>query len=192
MISLSEAVELAKKRERLHHSLVVGAILKLLAELWGEDQELWERVGILHDIDYPKTKDCKEMHGVKAASELEGKIPVQALQAIKSHDFRTGNKPKSRLDNSLIFADALTHIFSDIDSFAGFQYSEFLKALERVTKNGRPWIKRIILDFINENRLQPSIVERLWNAYSCARAAIGGSEITARCVIRTWLAWRTA
>ena len=169
MSDLNEAVELAKKSERLRHSLVVGAILKLLAELWCEDQELWERVGILHDIDYPKTKDCKEMHGVIAAKELDGKISVQALQAIKCHDFWTGYKPKSRLDKSLIFADALTHVFSGIDSLAGFQYSEFLKTLELVTESGQPWMKRIILDFINENSLHPSIVERLWKAYSCVR-----------------------
>jgi len=53
-------------------------------------------------------------HGIVASEILKGKLPETCLYAIKCHDYRTGFKPKSKLDNALIVADTLAVIIEDI------------------------------------------------------------------------------
>ena len=86
-----EAISLVRsevKNENLiKHMLAVGAIMKHIAKKIGEDDELWEIAGILHDIDYEKTKSNIAQHSLISAEMLKGKIPEQAINAIKSHNF---------------------------------------------------------------------------------------------------------
>lgn len=164
MLSLEQAKRIACEGSRYDHSLRVGSIMRVLAKEWDQDPQLWEIVGVLHDIDYDETKDLKEMHGVKAAERLDGKIPVDALHAIKSHDYRTGVKPVSRLDNALIFSDGLAHIFSSLDEKTEFSYSRFEEVVEQVTKAGRSWMLDIIQKYISDNDLTHGIIEKLWDS----------------------------
>ncbi len=56
MITREESIALIKKNVKnknlVNHMIAVGAIMKGLAEHFGEDQQLWEAVGLLHDVDY--------------------------------------------------------------------------------------------------------------------------------------------
>ena len=108
-----EAISLVRsevKNENLiKHMLAVGAIMKHIAKKIGEDDELWEIAGILHDIDYEKTKSNIAQHSLISAEMLKGKIPEQAINAIKSHNFEnTDVLPKSKMDFALIAADAIS------------------------------------------------------------------------------------
>ena len=55
MITREESLALVKQHVKnknlVNHMVAVGAIMKGLAEHFGEDPELWEAVGILHDVD---------------------------------------------------------------------------------------------------------------------------------------------
>ncbi len=109
MISDEEAREMLEQvdMENLRkHMLAVGAIMEKLAEKFGEDAELWKLTGWLHDIDYKKS-DMNE-HGIISAKMLEGKLPEEALHAIKAHNELTGVKAESLLDKALIAADAVS------------------------------------------------------------------------------------
>jgi len=89
------------------HMLAVAAIMKALAEHFGEDSEKWELTGLLHDIDYEKTKNNPEKHGLEAENLLKDKVSAEILRAIKAHNFEyTGIKPESRMEKALIAADA--------------------------------------------------------------------------------------
>ena len=91
------------------HMYAVSAIMEKLAEEFGEDRKRWRLTGLLHDIDYEETKDDPEKHALRSAEMLEGKLPEDCLQAIKAHNsMYTEIKPESRMEKSLIAADAIS------------------------------------------------------------------------------------
>lgn len=166
MISIWEARKIAKDRTKYEHSVIVSTIMKRLAEYWDQDSVLWEIVGILHDIDWDETRVKKELHGVIAAEQLRDKLSDAALDAIRCHDHRTGFKPTTKLDKALIFADGLAHIFINMNDISGFSYNLFLDKLDHETSKGRPWMKNIILTYIDDNDLNSEFLNMLWKKTS--------------------------
>ena len=114
MISRDESISLVKehvKNENLvNHMVAVGAIMKGLAEHFGEDPELWEAVGILHDIDYETFGEDFSKHGAISAEMVKDLLPEEAVNAIKRHNELTGNIPETRFDIALLAADAISGI----------------------------------------------------------------------------------
>jgi len=91
------------------HVIAVAKIMKALARRVGKDEELWEVVGLLHDIDYERTKNEPSKHGLEAEKMLENRVPPEVVRAIKAHNFEnTGVLPESDLDKALIVADAVS------------------------------------------------------------------------------------
>jgi len=112
MITREEALGRVKQHvsngNLVKHMVAVSAIMKDLAEHLGEDRELWEVVGILHDIDYEEVGDDWERHGVVSAEMVADELPEEAVHAIKAHNPRTGYKTESPMDVALLSADALS------------------------------------------------------------------------------------
>lgn len=112
MITREEALELIKQRlepSLVTHSLESEAVLRALALELKQDAELWARTGLLHDLDYGATKDNPARHGLDAAEELEDQLPVEALDAIRAHNFEhTGFAPSSPLDFALRCGETVT------------------------------------------------------------------------------------
>ena len=95
------------KNENLRkHMVAVAAIMKKLASMLGEDEEIWYYAGLLHDIDYEQV-DMKE-HGLKSAEMLQGMLPENALHAIMAHNEMTGVEAKTKFDYALIASDAIS------------------------------------------------------------------------------------
>ena len=93
----------------LQHALASEAVMRALARHFGEDEELWGLAGLLHDVDYPLTKDAPERHGVQAVGILGDKVPAEAVYAIQAHNSEcTGVEPKSRLDFALRAGETIT------------------------------------------------------------------------------------
>jgi len=94
------------------HCYAVGAVMKSLAEHFGEDQAKWEIVGLLHDGDYEETKSLPEKHTILMSEWLKekGENDKELIDAILSHNFsHTGqNPPKNNLEWSLFCCDELT------------------------------------------------------------------------------------
>jgi len=112
LISREEALALVRQKvandKLVKHMLAVEAIMRELARELGEDEELWGLTGLLHDLDYEETKDDFSKHGLRSAELLEGKLPPEALHAIKAHNDFTGVQPETKLDIALRAADALS------------------------------------------------------------------------------------
>ena len=96
------------------HSLLVGSIMRKLADRFQADTKLWEIVGILHDLDFPATESDLARHGLVTVQMLGDSLPPEALQAIAAHDHRTGVQADSLLAQSLRAADALADIASHV------------------------------------------------------------------------------
>lgn len=113
MINREQSLKLLNKylknENLIKHSFAVEIILKELARNLNEDEEIWKLTGLLHDLDYDYSKGNPEKHAALAAQILEGLVPAEMTNAIKSHNFQhTMQDPVTSLDKSLIAADAVS------------------------------------------------------------------------------------
>jgi len=116
MISREEALELLKAQNpephMVSHALETEAVMRGVARKLNQDEELWGLTGLLHDLDFPQTKDRMEEHALVGAKMLEGKLPEQALNAIRAHNEATGHTPKSDFDFALRCSETVTGLVS--------------------------------------------------------------------------------
>ena len=98
------------KQEFLNHNLEVGSAMNALAIHYKEDQELWQAIGILHDIDIELYGDKLEDHTVKGEKILQSENVDQSfIDIIKSHNGEYVNQPRENLiEHCLYAADGLT------------------------------------------------------------------------------------
>ena len=111
MLARAEALELLKNTAPDHlfiHALETEAVMRAMAERLGQDQEVWGLAGLLHDLDYPQTKDTPEKHGLLTAETLTGKLPDDAVQAIARHNEMNGNLPETQFDFALRCGETVT------------------------------------------------------------------------------------
>jgi hypothetical protein len=91
------------------HCLESEAVLRALALRLGQEEEIWGLTGLLHDLDYATTKDNPARHGLDSAELLAGKLPDEAIQAIRAHNAEhTGVAPASLLDFALRCGETVT------------------------------------------------------------------------------------
>jgi hypothetical protein len=113
MLSREQALELLKghvnEEHLLKHSLETESVMRYLARELDQDEELWALTGLLHDLDYSKTKSDPEQHGLVAAEMLAESLPEEGLQAIRAHNGElTKVAPESRLDFALRCGETIT------------------------------------------------------------------------------------
>jgi len=112
-VKREEAIKLLEEHIQtpnlIKHSLAVGAIMKALAEKFGEDQEKWEICGLLHDIDYEKTKDNPNEHSLLGAKMLKDlDFDEEIVEAVKAHNEVHQIEPKSLMAKALYVCDPLS------------------------------------------------------------------------------------
>ena len=112
MITREECIDLVKhnvkNRNLVNHMIAVGAIMRGMAERFGEDPDLWEAVGILHDVDYETFGDDFSRHGAVSADMVQDLLPEDAVNAVRRHNPLTGHEPETKFDISLLAADAMS------------------------------------------------------------------------------------
>ena len=97
----------------LHHALETEAVMRGLALRLGYDQDLWGLTGLLHDLDFPQTKDDPAQHGLITAQKLQGQLPEEGLQAIAAHNSEmNGADPVSIFDFALRCGETVTGLIS--------------------------------------------------------------------------------
>lgn len=105
------ALVLGKRPENhlVNHATQTEAIMRALAGRLGRDPELWGQTGLLHDLDFPETRDTPGRHGLAAREALAGKLPGEALAAIAAHnEEHTGVVAATDLDFALRAAESST------------------------------------------------------------------------------------
>lgn len=91
------------------HMLAVEAAVRAYARKFGADEELWGRVGLLHDFDYERFPDAPA-HPLEGSKILrERGYPEEVIYAILSHaDYLADQYPRcSQLDKTLYACDEL-------------------------------------------------------------------------------------
>ena len=98
-----------KNQNLIKHSLAVEAGMRALARYFGEDEEKWAIAGLLHDIDYEKTKGDPNLHS-KVGSQIlrEMGFDQEICDAILTHNEVHGILPITKMAKALFCLDPLT------------------------------------------------------------------------------------
>jgi putative nucleotidyltransferase with HDIG domain len=90
------------------HGLAVEASMRGFARRYGEDEELWGIVGLIHDFDYEKHPDPLE-HGLAGGRILrELGWPDVITHAVESHNDHVGVLRENLMEQVLFSSDELT------------------------------------------------------------------------------------
>jgi len=123
MISRDEAyailAEHTKNPNLIKHMLAVEAGMRAYARRFGEDEETWAALGLLHDFDYeahpepdPEAKTGHPFWGVNHLREKG--YPEEFLRAILSHADYTGVPRETRMAKALYAVDELTGLIAAV------------------------------------------------------------------------------
>ena len=90
------------------HMLGVEAAVRGYARLWGEPEEEWAVVALLHDFDYERWPEPKD-HPFRGVEILKEKgYPEWVTRAILSHADYSGVARQSRLEHTLFACDEMS------------------------------------------------------------------------------------
>ncbi len=92
----------------IKHALAVEAVMRHFARLFGEDEEKWGVIGLVHDLDW---EQYPEQHCVVTERVLtEAGWPPEYIRAVLSHGYGivTEIKPEHRMEKVLYTIDELT------------------------------------------------------------------------------------
>ncbi len=90
------------------HMLAVEASVRGYARLYGEDEEAWGIVALLHDFDYERYPNAEHhpFKGVEVLTDLD--YPEWVTRAILSHADYSGVPRESRLEKVLYACDEMS------------------------------------------------------------------------------------
>ena len=96
------ALDLLKKYVKnpklIAHSLASEAIMRKLANHFGEDEDKWGLAGLLHDIDVEITNGEHELHGLRAKEILQNEgLDEDIVEAIVLHNEMAAKMPRTTL-----------------------------------------------------------------------------------------------
>ncbi|MGR3303727.1 MAG: HDIG domain-containing metalloprotein [Candidatus Scalindua sp.] len=99
-----------KNENLLKHCLASEAIMRSLARELNTDIEKWGLAGLLHDLDFEKTKDDPATHTLVSSRILEDHgIDSETIKAIKGHNAEAlGISRETKLDFALAAAETIT------------------------------------------------------------------------------------
>ena len=92
----------------VHHCTAVGSVMRYLARRHGENEEMWEVIGLVHDLDWERFPD---QHCMKTRAILEDlEWPVEYIRAVLSHGWGicTDVEPETLLEKTLYAVDEMT------------------------------------------------------------------------------------
>ena len=99
--------EYTKSDSLLKHAMAVEAALRGYARQFGEDEEAWGIVGLLHDFDYERWPSLDD-HPFRGCEILREKgYPDWVTRAILSHADYSGVPRESRLEKTLWACDEM-------------------------------------------------------------------------------------
>jgi len=99
--------EFTKSESLLKHALAVEAAVRGYARKFGEDEEAWGMVALLHDFDYERWPSADD-HPFRGSEILKARgYPEWMVRAILSHADYSGVPRESQLEKTLFACDEM-------------------------------------------------------------------------------------
>lgn len=115
-LTCERALELLKttttEGHLFQHSTAVGAAMRAMAKYFGQDENYWQAVGILHDYDYEQHPEEHLRHTETPLTEAG--VNPEAVRAIMAHGYGicSGVEPVTNMEKSLYAVDELTGLIA--------------------------------------------------------------------------------
>lgn len=114
----SEALKIVRtyvKNEGLvNHMLSVAIAMRFYAEKFGEDADIWEVVGLLHDFDWEIHPTLEEHPQAGAPILRQHGVPEDIIRAVLSHAEETGIVRESLMEKALFACDEITGLVTAV------------------------------------------------------------------------------
>lgn len=92
----------------IRHAFAVEGVMRFMARKYGEDEEVWGIVGLIHDLDYEQFPDqhCKKTEAILK----ENNWPDDLIRAVVSHGWGICSdvEPTTHMEKVLFAIDELT------------------------------------------------------------------------------------
>jgi len=112
--ALALVKEFTKSENLVNHMLAVEAAMRAYAYKYGEDEEAWGVVGLLHDFDW-EIHPSLDDHPTKGAPILrERGVSEEDIRTILSHGIETGVPRETLRDKALYAVDELTGLITAV------------------------------------------------------------------------------
>ncbi len=98
--------EYTKQDYLIKHHLAVEAAMKYYARKFGEDENVWGKIGLIHDFEYEKFPDQHPQKGSEILAEHG--YPEDWIYAVKTHGDHLGLPRTHPVDKTLYAVDELT------------------------------------------------------------------------------------
>jgi len=93
----------------IEHCVATGAIMRAVAPHLNEDPDLFETIGILHDIDYEIVSGDMERHGIVGADMLlMAGVSEEIADAVRRHNHHLFSGHSTPVDLCLQSADSIS------------------------------------------------------------------------------------
>jgi putative nucleotidyltransferase with HDIG domain len=104
--------EFTKSESLRHHALAVEAGMRAYARKYGEDEEKWGIVGLIHDFDYERFPTVPQHATEGPRILLERGWPEEIARAVQSHANYSGVSRESLMEKALYAVDELTGLIT--------------------------------------------------------------------------------
>ncbi len=106
--------EHTRSENLINHMLAVEAAMRAYARRFGEDEESWGLVGLLHDFDWEMHPTLDE-HPMKGAPILRARgVAEEDIRTILSHAEQSGVPRETLRDRALYAVDELTGLITAV------------------------------------------------------------------------------
>jgi len=118
------------------HCLAVETAMRAYARKYGEPEEAWGMLGLLHDFDYERYPTVEEHTKVGAKALADADYPAWLSEALLVHGFDENYPRQSLMDRALYAVDELTGFISAValvrpsKAVADVKYSSVKKKLK--------------------------------------------------------------
>lgn len=146
--------EYTQSQHLIRHMLAVEVAMRAYARRYGEDEEVWGLVGLVHDLDYERYPDCTiDGHPVVGAQILrERGWPEPIVRAMLAHAGEyTGVQPESRMEKALVAVDELTGFLVAV---ALVRPSKDIRDVKEISSVRKKWKDRAFAAAVNRAEIE--------------------------------------
>jgi putative nucleotidyltransferase with HDIG domain len=160
----------------IKHMLAVEAAMRAYARRFGEDEELWGTVGLIHDFDYEQYPDLSvEGHPVTGGKILrERGWPEEIIRAVLSHASEYTAVPRETLMEKALWAvDELTGL---ITAVALVRPSKSIHDV-KIKSVRKKWKDKAFAAAVNRQEIEEAVAElgvELWEHVGVVLGAMQG------------------
>jgi putative nucleotidyltransferase with HDIG domain len=151
--------EWTKSQNLVRHMLAVEAAMRAYAKKYGEDEDLWGLVGLIHDFDYEQYPDLSvEGHPIVGARILrERGWPEDIVRAVLSHAGEyTEVQPESLMEKSLVAVDELTGFLVAV---ALVRPTKDIRDITKIRSVKKKWKDRSFAAAVNREEIEQACQE---------------------------------